>query len=125
MDRDSNRVYIFGPGDRFFEQHEQALAGLMAKEGYVADLKFALHDVETEQREEMLSYHSERLAIAFGLLNTVEGKTITVMKNLRICGDCHNAIKLMAKIVDREIIVRDSSRFHHFKDGICSCGDYW
>ncbi|KAF7833583.1 pentatricopeptide repeat-containing protein [Senna tora] len=100
--------------------------GVKLKElGYVPDQEFALHDVETEQKEEMLSYHSERLAIAFGLLSSVEGSTITVMKNLRVCGDCHNAIKLMAKIVDREIIVRDSSRFHHFKNGMCSCRDYW
>ncbi|CAL5214263.1 unnamed protein product [Lathyrus oleraceus] len=100
--------------------------GVKLKElGYVPDQQFALHDVEIEQTEEMLSYHSERLAIVFGLLSTVEGSTITVMKNLRVCGDCHNAIKLMAKIVDREIVVRDSSRFHHFKNGICSCGDYW
>lgn len=100
--------------------------GVKLKElGYVPDQQFALHDVEIEQKEEMLSYHSERLAIAFGLLSTVEGSTIAVMKNLRVCGDCHNAIKLMAKIVDREIVVRDSSRFHHFKNGLCSCGDYW
>lgn len=100
--------------------------GVKLKEmGYVPDQQFALHDVEIEQQEEMLSYHSERLAIAFGLLSTVEGSRITVMKNLRVCGDCHNVIKLLAKIVDREIVVRDSSRFHHFKNGICSCGDYW
>ncbi|XP_019444285.1 PREDICTED: pentatricopeptide repeat-containing protein At5g46460, mitochondrial [Lupinus angustifolius] len=101
------------------------LGGKLKELGYVPDQQFALHDVEIEQKEEMLSYHSERLAIAFGLLRTVDGSTITVMKNLRVCGDCHNAIKLMAKIVDREIIVRDTSRFHHFKNGICSCGDYW
>jgi pentatricopeptide repeat protein len=100
--------------------------GVKLKEmGYVPDQQFALHDVEIEQTEEMLSYHSERLAIAFGLLSTSEGSTLTVMKNLRVCGDCHNAIKLVAKIVDREIVVRDSSRFHHFKNGMCSCGDYW
>ncbi|XP_014506668.1 pentatricopeptide repeat-containing protein At5g46460, mitochondrial [Vigna radiata var. radiata] len=100
--------------------------GVKLKElGYVPDQQFALHDVETEQKEEMLSYHSERLAIAFALLSTVEGSTITIMKNLRVCGDCHSAIKLMTHIVDREIVVRDSSRFHHFKNGICSCGDYW
>ncbi|KAK7309349.1 hypothetical protein RJT34_06000 [Clitoria ternatea] len=93
--------------------------------GYVPDQQFALHDVEIEQKEEMLSYHSERLAIAFGLISTVEGCTITVMKNLRVCGDGHNAIKLIAKIVDLEIVVRNSSRFHHFKNGIYSCGDYW
>ena len=121
----------FLSGDRSHPLTEQIYQkldwlGVKLKEiGYVPDQQFALHDVETEQREEMLSHHSERLAIAFGLLNTVEGSTVTVMKNLRVCGDCHNAIKLMAKIVGREIIVRDSSRFHHFKNGICSCGDYW
>ncbi|MFS7931487.1 putative tetratricopeptide-like helical domain superfamily, DYW domain-containing protein [Helianthus anomalus] len=93
--------------------------------GYVPDQMFALHDVEDEQKETLLLYHSERLAICFALLCSVEGSTITVMKNLRVCGDCHSVIKLIAKIVKREIVVRDSSRFHHFKDGFCSCSDYW
>ncbi|KAJ6314599.1 hypothetical protein OIU78_018137 [Salix suchowensis] len=88
--------------------------------GHVPDKKFALHDVEDEQKEEMLSFHSERLAIAFGLVSTVEGSTITVMKNLRVCGDCHSVIKLISKIVGRKIVVRDSGRFHHFKNGICT-----
>lgn len=93
--------------------------------GYVPDQVCALHDVEDEQKETLLLYHSERLAICFALVCTVKGSTIIVMKNLRVCGDCHSAIKLIAKVVQREIIVRDSSRFHHFKDGSCSCGDYW
>ena len=101
------------------------LGGKMKELGYIPDKRFALHDVEDEQKEVMLSYHSERLAIGFGLISTAEGSTITVMKNLRICGDCHSAIKLIAKIVRRKIIVRDSTRFHHFMDGRCSCGDYW
>ncbi|EOY27823.1 Pentatricopeptide repeat (PPR) superfamily protein [Theobroma cacao] len=101
------------------------LGGKLKEFGYVPDERFALHDVEDEQKQEMLSYHSERLAIAFGLVTTAGGSAITVMKNLRVCGDCHSAIKLIAKIVGREIVVRDSTRFHHFKNGICSCGDYW
>lgn len=101
------------------------LVGKMKEFGYVPDQQFALHDVEAEQKEEILSYHSERLAIGFGLITTVEGSTITVMKNLRVCGDCHAAVKLIAKIAGREIVVRDSMRFHHFKNGSCSCGDYW
>ncbi|CAD6214729.1 unnamed protein product [Miscanthus lutarioriparius] len=68
---------------------------------------------------------SERLAIAFGLVSTPPGTPLRVMKNLRICGDCHNAVKLIAKVTGREIVVRDNKRFHHFKDGACSCGDYW
>ncbi|KAK3430823.1 hypothetical protein EUGRSUZ_E02317 [Eucalyptus grandis] len=93
--------------------------------GYVPNKSFSLHDVEDEQKEESLFCHSERLAIAFALITIVEGSMITVMKNLCICVDRHSAIKLIAKIVDHEIIVRDSSRFHHFRSGICSCGDNW
>lgn len=93
--------------------------------GFVSDKRLALHDVEEEQKEEVLWQHSERLAICFGLISGAEGSSITVMKNLRTCEDCHSAIKLVAKIVGREIVIRDSSRFHHFRDGVCSCGDYW
>jgi hypothetical protein len=93
--------------------------------GFIPDKKFALHDVEDEQKEVMLSFHSEKLAIAFVLVSTVEGSTITVMKNLRVSEDCHSVIELMSKIVGRKIVVRDSGCFHHFKNGICSCSDYW
>ncbi|KAH6765258.1 Pentatricopeptide repeat superfamily protein [Perilla frutescens var. frutescens] len=97
----------------------------LRENGYASDQRFALHDVEEEQKEAQLWHHSERLAICFALITGAEGSSITVMKNLRTCEDCHSAIKLIAKIVQREIIVRDSSRFHHFRDGFCSCGDYW
>ncbi|KAK1308562.1 Pentatricopeptide repeat-containing protein [Acorus calamus] len=65
------------------------------------------------------------LAIVFGLLNTCPGTVLRVTKNLRICMDCHTATKFISMIYDREIIVRVVNRFHHFKDGSCSCGDYW
>ncbi|KAL3520100.1 hypothetical protein ACH5RR_018249 [Cinchona calisaya] len=111
----SNKIY----------QKLEWLGEMLKKFGYVPDRRLALHDVEDEQREGVLSYHSERLAICFALINSAESTAITVMKNLRVCEDCHSAIKLIAKIVEREIVVRDSSRFHHFRDGFCSCGDYW
>lgn len=126
-----NQVYVFGTGERLGEQSVEIfqllerLAGLMAKEGYVADRNFVLHDVEEDEKREMLCGHSERLAIAFGLLNTRPGTTLQIMKNLRVCGDCHTATKYISKIVQREFIVRDANRFHVFKDGACSCGDYW
>ncbi|KAJ7969427.1 Pentatricopeptide repeat-containing protein [Quillaja saponaria] len=97
----------------------------MEKQGYKPDTSCALHDTGEDLKVESLKYHSERIAIAFSLISTTEGSPILVMKNLRTCTDCHAAIKLISKIVDREITVRDSSRFHHFRDGICSCGDYW
>ncbi|KAM0933131.1 putative tetratricopeptide-like helical domain superfamily, DYW domain-containing protein [Dioscorea sansibarensis] len=101
------------------------LSGKLKECGFEPDKRFALHDVDDEQKEAALAYHSEKLAVAFGLLSTVEGSTIRVMKNLRVCGDCHSAIKMISKIVEREIVLRDSSRFHHMRDGCCSCGDCW
>ena len=103
----------------------EKLFGKMMNVGYVPEIDFALHDVEEEQKENILGHHSEKLAIAFGLMNTSPGTTIRITKNLRVCGDCHSATKFISKIVDREIIVRDANRFHHFKDGLCSCGDFW
>ncbi|KAL5541079.1 hypothetical protein UlMin_043365 [Ulmus minor] len=93
--------------------------------GYVPDYSFVLQDVEDDEKEQILSSHSERLAIAFGIISTPPKTTIRIFKNLRVCGDCHNATKYISKITEREIIVRDANRFHHFKDGTCSCGDYW
>lgn len=95
------------------------------KEGYVPDLEFVLLDMEDEEKERALYFHSEKLAIAFGLLTTSRSSLIRVIKNLRVCGDCHNTIKYISKVEGREIVVRDGNRFHHFKNGECSCGDYW
>ncbi|KAI7744219.1 hypothetical protein M8C21_025166 [Ambrosia artemisiifolia] len=95
----------------------EELVPKMRKLGYVPDTKFVLHDMENEQKEYALSTHSEKLAVAFGLLNLPSGAMVRVFKNLRICGDCHNAFKFMSQVVGREIVVRDGKRFHHFKDG--------
>lgn len=94
--------------------------------GYVPDVDGAsMHDVDEEEKEKPLYYHSEKLAIAFGLLKTKAGETIRITKNLRVCKDCHEASKLISKAYGREIIVRDRNRFHHFRMGECSCRDYW
>ncbi|XP_062215049.1 pentatricopeptide repeat-containing protein At3g16610 [Phragmites australis] len=95
------------------------------KLGYQADTSFVLQDLEEEEKEKALLYHSEKLAIAFGILSLSEDKTIFVTKNLRVCGDCHTAIKYMTLVRNRAIIVRDANRFHHFKNGQCSCEDFW
>ncbi|GMG98679.1 hypothetical protein Nepgr_000519 [Nepenthes gracilis] len=92
--------------------------------GYVPGTKFVLHDIGEEDKEYALCYHSEKLAVAFGLLRTNEDSPIRVIKNLRICGDCHVVIKLVSQVYNREIIVRDRARFHRFKEGTCSCRDY-
>ncbi|KAL5722854.1 hypothetical protein ACHQM5_006323 [Ranunculus cassubicifolius] len=93
--------------------------------GYVPDIATVLHDVEDEQKEEYLSYHSEKLAVAFGILNTPLEAPIHIIKNLRMCQDCHTAVKLIARVTMRKIVVRDANRFHSFQNGECTCGDYW
>lgn len=101
------------------------LTAEMKLQGYEPEIGSVLHDMDIEEKEYELAHHSEKLAVAFALMNTPEGVPIRVMKNLRICSDCHVAFKCISDIKNREIIVRDSSRFHHFKNGRCSCGDYW
>jgi hypothetical protein len=126
-----NKVYAFVVGDKLHPHMQQiyekleSLSGQMKEAGYVPNRNVVLRDVEDEQKEHILSHHSEKLAIAFGLLNISPGIPIRIVKNLRVCDDCHSAIKFISKIVAREFIVRDTNRFHHFKEGQCSCGDYW
>lgn len=93
--------------------------------GYVPDTNFVLQDVEEAVKVGMLYAHSEKLAIAFGLIATPAGTPIRITKNLRVCGDCHTFSKFVSAITQRVIVVRDANRFHHFKEGVCSCGDYW
>lgn len=128
LDRSIHRFLV---GDKLHPQSELIhsklgeLRKLLKDYGYRPDTSCVIYDVEDDLKEQMLWDHSERLAIAFTLLNTGPGITITITKNLRVCGDCHTVTKLISKLVNREIVVRDAHRFHHFRDGSCSCGDYW
>lgn len=123
-------VHVFVAGDKSHPEKEliyeklKELNRKMRDAGYVPKTKFALYDLELGNKEELLSYHSEKLAVAF-VLTRKSGLPIRIMKNLRVCGDCHTAFKYISKIVGRQIVLRDSNRFHHFEDGKCSCGDYW
>ncbi|KAJ0442312.1 putative tetratricopeptide-like helical domain superfamily, DYW domain-containing protein [Helianthus annuus] len=124
-------VHEFLVGDKSHPMREQIYAKLseltmgLKQMGYVPTTEFVLFDVEDEEKEHFLGCHSEKLAIAFGLISTKPGDVIRVVKNIRVCGDCHMAIKLFSKITGREIVLRDNNRFHSFIDGSCSCGDYW
>ncbi|XP_072978717.1 pentatricopeptide repeat-containing protein At3g26782, mitochondrial-like [Typha angustifolia] len=126
-----NKVYKFLVGDRRNPQSDliyrelERLMNRIRLEGYVPNTNFALHDVEEETKEKSLYVHSEKLAIVFGLMKLGPECVIRIHNNLRVCGDCHSAIKFITKVTGREIVVRDSHRFHHFSGGACSCGDYW
>ncbi|KAJ0045546.1 hypothetical protein Pint_05559 [Pistacia integerrima] len=121
----------FFVGDRTHPQSQQIyeiLADLIQRikaVGYIPETSFALHDVDDEEKGDLLFEHSEKLALAYAILTTAPGAPIRITKNLRICGDCHTAITYISMIIEYEIILRDSSRFHHFKNGSCSCRDFW
>ncbi|CAK9238066.1 unnamed protein product [Sphagnum troendelagicum] len=118
-----NEVHTFVVDDQHHPQmieiHAELkrLSGLMHDAGYVPDTNFVLHDVEEEEKVFHLCHHSEKLAIAFGLINSAPGTPLCIRKNLRVCRDCHTSTKFISKVVGRAIMVRDANRFHHFQDG--------
>ncbi|XP_004306045.1 PREDICTED: pentatricopeptide repeat-containing protein At3g49170, chloroplastic [Fragaria vesca subsp. vesca] len=126
-----NKMHKFHVGDTSHPKAQEIydemdrLGSKIKKLGYVPDTDYVLHEVDEEQKEYYLFQHSEKLAVTFGLISTSKSKPIRVFKNLRVCGDCHTAIKYISKATGREIVVRDSNRFHQFMDGTCSCNDYW
>ncbi|KAI3956015.1 hypothetical protein MKW92_046818 [Papaver armeniacum] len=118
---EGGRSHSFAAGDRShvrsadIYQKLEELGEEMEKAGYVMDTSYVLKEVDGEEKKHTIGYHSERLAIAFGLITLPPGRPI----------HCHTAIKFMSKCTGRTIIVRDNNRFHTFKDGVCSCGNYW
>ncbi|XP_072999066.1 pentatricopeptide repeat-containing protein DOT4, chloroplastic [Typha latifolia] len=126
-----SKVYIFFTGDKShpsskkIEEFLGVVRQKMNYAAYVPKTRYALMNADDTVKEEALCGHSEKLAIAFGILNSPKGKPIRVAKNLRVCGDCHEVAKFISKMVSREIILRDSNRFHHFEEGRCSCRGYW
>ncbi|XVE50006.1 hypothetical protein DITRI_Ditri01bG0127400 [Diplodiscus trichospermus] len=124
-------VYEFVSGDNSHPNSNEIKEFLISiiddlrVEGYTPYTCNVLHDIEEEEKEQNLSYHSEKLAVAFALLSFRDRRTIRILKNLRICYDCHSFMKHVSDKFDREIIVRDRNRFHHFSKGSCSCQDYW
>ncbi|XP_039137202.1 LOW QUALITY PROTEIN: pentatricopeptide repeat-containing protein At1g08070, chloroplastic-like [Dioscorea cayenensis subsp. rotundata] len=127
-----NVVYEFVAASRFEKETMDEIykmleeVGMKLKvAGYVADTELVSYDLVEEEKEETLMHHSEKLALAFGMLRTQQNCTIRIVKNLRVCKDCHSFSKLVSKVYKREIVVRDRNRFHHFGGGVCSCRDYW
>ncbi|KAJ0020782.1 hypothetical protein Pint_31597 [Pistacia integerrima] len=130
-----NQVHEFASGGKRHPQRKaictklSELIARLKEIGYVPETSLALHDIEEEHKEVQLYHHSEKLALVFAVMNQesmhCEASVIKIMKNIRICVDCHNFMKLASDLLQKEIVVRDSNRFHHFKDRKCSCNDYW
>lgn len=93
--------------------------------GYIGNTGEALFDIDEEEKEDALHRHSEKLAIAYGIMKIRGPTPIRIVKNLRVCEECHTATKFISQVFEVELIVRDRNRFHHFRKGACSCMDYW
>lgn len=122
----NKKVHTFVVGNNKSDEITSTLKTLglhMKDEGHMPNLDLILRPTSDVGKEEALCEHAEKLAIAFGLLNTPQGETLRVTKNLRMCNDCHSASKMISRVEKREIILRDECCVHHFKDGLCSCGD--
>ncbi|XP_042497357.1 pentatricopeptide repeat-containing protein At2g01510, mitochondrial-like [Macadamia integrifolia] len=127
-----NKVYKFVSDDRTHPQTDiiynklNELIKKLQQVGFASDTDFVFHDVSEEEKFESICYHSEKLALSFGLISKPSGAIpIRIMKNIRVCGDCHLFMKLVSRSTQRSIVLRDSNRFHHFDNGQCSCRDYW
>jgi pentatricopeptide repeat protein len=126
-----NTIHEFVSGDRSHPRSKEIYKMLeemmdrLRQAGYRPMTGIVLQDIDEESKERALAEHSEKLAIAFGLLTTPAGSTLRVTKNLRACEDCHSAIKLISLVYNRKLIIRDRNRFHHFSEGQCSCKEYW
>ncbi|KAL5203673.1 hypothetical protein ABZP36_008544 [Zizania latifolia] len=120
--KQKNEVRTFGIGDRGHKHAEKIYAKLdeilmkLREVGYITDTSSALHDTDEEQKGQNLWSHSEKLALAYGLIVVPEGPTVRIFKNLRVCSDCHLVFKLVSMVFNREIVLRDPYRFHHFKE---------
>ncbi|KAL5983042.1 hypothetical protein ACLOJK_017122 [Asimina triloba] len=104
-------VHQFMSGDRSHPQSGQIYGKLSEicnrlriSAGYLPDTEQALFDIEDEEKAHALSVHSEKLAIAFGFMHTSAGTAIRIVKNLRVCSDCHSFTKLVSKVYGREVI---------------------
>ncbi|XP_054796444.1 pentatricopeptide repeat-containing protein At5g03800 [Prosopis cineraria] len=125
------KMHSFYARDRSHPQAKDIYRGLeilileCMKVGYVPDTSFVLHEVEEYQKKDFLFHHSAKLAATYGLLTRKHGKPIRIVKNILLCGDCHTFLKYVSIVTRRDIFLRDSSGFHYFSGGLCSCKDYW
>lgn len=125
------QIHVFRSQDashpRIWEVYQKLgeLRDKLSSVGYMPNVEGVLHNVTGREKTDSLDNHSERLAVAFALINSIPNKTIRIFKNVRTCEDCHEYMKLISDITNQEIVVRDINRFHHFQNGVCSCQDYW
>ncbi|KAK4365893.1 hypothetical protein RND71_013773 [Anisodus tanguticus] len=109
-------IHCFSAGDKLHPQSQEIYMMLdemiqkIRLAGYVPDTacqKFSgSYDGEyygygREEKEQALFSHSEKLAVCFGLISTQAGMPLYIFKNLRICQDCHSAMKIAVLLLKK------------------------
>ncbi|CAH8351102.1 unnamed protein product [Eruca vesicaria subsp. sativa] len=125
------RVHVFhaegkahpDEGEIYFEMYK--LVSEMKRSGYVPETRCIHQNVSEAEKEKLLMGHTEKLAITYGLIKKKGLDPIRVVKNTSICSDCHTVAKYITVLRNREIILQEGSRIHHFREGKCSCNDSW
>ncbi|KAH6791488.1 Pentatricopeptide repeat superfamily protein [Perilla frutescens var. frutescens] len=132
VEGEKGAIHEFYAGDARNEEIKEVLESLMERvrgDGYEPQVGSVAYDVGDEEKRRILMNHSEKLALAFALGRRSggggDGSVVRIVKNLRICEDCHLFLCVASRVSEREIIVRDNLRFHHFRDGSCSCSNFW
>lgn len=109
-------------GEIYFKLYQ--LVSEMKELGYVPDTKCVHQNIDEVEKEKMLLAHTEKLAITYGLIK-MSNVPIRVIKNRRMCSDCHTTAKYISLLRKCDIFLKDGTRFHHFSNGKCSCNDFW
>ena len=63
--------------------------------------------MDEKHKECVLHYHSEKIAVAFGLISMTSKTPLQIVKNLQICDDCLSSMKLISKIYENRITITD------------------
>uniref|UniRef100_A0ACD5TJQ2 Uncharacterized protein n=1 Tax=Avena sativa TaxID=4498 RepID=A0ACD5TJQ2_AVESA len=122
------RVDSFEAGDLSHPAFENILstwkdvASRMEQSGYAPQDNEPYCNVEVDP---LSCHHTERIAVCYGLISMCSHEPIRVLKNFRMCKECHSSIKFISRDKNRQILISDGCTYHHFNDGSCSCGDMW
>lgn len=98
-----NKIHAFVAGGTSHPNSEEIYAGLskltekIRASGYIPTFRLVSQNTDDEDKKLDLCSHSEKLAIAYGLMRTPCEETIRVYKNLQVCSDCHTATEFILR----------------------------
>lgn len=92
----------------------------------VSDLKSVGVDWErndNDLKEFFCGHATTRLAVVKNLVSNISNNMFQLTKTKSTCHICHEGLKQLSLLRQRDIILKDNIRIHHFHDGQCSCHD--